>query len=454
MHKVRFLAALALASALAFGCGGGKRAARQGGTGTSAEPDKVLYERALNDIAHNKHEVARLTLQTLINTYPDSEYLAKAKLAIADSYYKEGGTANLTSAISEYQDFITFFPFLDEAAYAQMQVGMAHYRRLEKPDRDRTEARLAEDAFQTFLQKYANSPLVPEAEQRLRDVQELLAQGDFLIARYYYIKGSLRASGARLIDLTSRYPLFSQADKANWMLAQVFERAEKSDIAARFYSQIVREYPLSPLAGNAKERLVKLGVPVPQPDPQAVARMQQEQARDRGKTSLLKKPLGILHSAPDLRSAAHSGPPNMTPAGEQVSALPEATAPNPGMAVTGAAAGSTAAGTGTNSAAVAIVTPGATTNPPTATADNGAVSPTGGAASNTAATPQAVPPTGSTAVNPASKDSSDPCKADEKSKAGDKSKADEKGKPNEKGKNDCKESSSKKKSGIKKLIPW
>jgi len=56
----------------------------------TAEPDKILYDRAIEDIKHGRHEVGRLTLQTLINTYPDSEYLAKGKLAIADSFYKEG----------------------------------------------------------------------------------------------------------------------------------------------------------------------------------------------------------------------------------------------------------------------------------------------------------------------------------------------------------------------------
>src|SRR5438874_7813679 len=55
----------------------------------TAEPDKLLYLRAMDDIKHGRHEVGRLNMQTLINTYPDSEYLAKAKLAIADSFYKE-----------------------------------------------------------------------------------------------------------------------------------------------------------------------------------------------------------------------------------------------------------------------------------------------------------------------------------------------------------------------------
>src|SRR5437016_1143483 len=125
----------------------------------TAEPDKILYNKAMDDVKHGRHEVGRLNLQTLINTYPDSEYLAKAKLAIADSFYKEGGTANLTQAVQAYKDFDIFFPMLPEAAYAQLQVAMTHYKQMEKPDRDRTHARAAEYEFQTFLSKYPNDPL-------------------------------------------------------------------------------------------------------------------------------------------------------------------------------------------------------------------------------------------------------------------------------------------------------
>ena len=42
----------------------------------SKQPDKVLYDRAMDAMKHNKFDVARLSLQTLINTYPDSEYVA------------------------------------------------------------------------------------------------------------------------------------------------------------------------------------------------------------------------------------------------------------------------------------------------------------------------------------------------------------------------------------------
>ena len=71
----------------------------------SKQPDKVLFDRAMDAMQHGHYEQARLALQTLINTYPDSEFVARAKLAVGDSWYAEGGTAALAQAEQEYSDF-------------------------------------------------------------------------------------------------------------------------------------------------------------------------------------------------------------------------------------------------------------------------------------------------------------------------------------------------------------
>src|SRR6266700_680579 len=276
-----------------------KRVNKSTSAENTAEPDKILYDKAMDDIKHGRHEVGRLNLQTLINTYPDSEYLAKAKLAIADSYYKEGGSANLTQAVAGYKDFIVFFPFLPEAPYAQIQVAMTHYKQMEKPDRDRTEAKAAEEEFQTFLAKYPKDPLVPKAEQHLRDVQEVLDEGDFRIGYYYYVKGDRRAAAGRLLSVTKRYPLYSRSDEALWMLGDIFEKSEKKEIASVYYSRIVKDYPLSPLVGDAKGKLVAFHVPVPQADPKALAWMQAEVNTPRPKPGLLSKPMAMVKSGPD-----------------------------------------------------------------------------------------------------------------------------------------------------------
>src|SRR6202046_629970 len=290
----------------------------------SAEPDKVLYDRAQADLKAGRYTEGRLALQTLINTYPDSEFLAKAKLAVADSYYKEGGTSSTMQAISEYKDFGTFFPFLDEAAYAQMQVALAHYRMMEKADRDSTQAQAAEDEFQAFILKYPQSPLVPKAEQYLREVQEVLGDGEYRIARYYYLKADYRAATARLVEVTDRYPLYSQTDEALWMLANVYSRAklvsknedEKNhwgDLAAKCYDRILQDYPLSKRAVDARARLTSIGLPIPPPDPQALQRMKNDQlwAQKHHQSVLIKGTMEMVKSNPDVSAAAHLGQPQM-----------------------------------------------------------------------------------------------------------------------------------------------
>jgi len=407
---------VALGATLLAGCLGKKNAAPA--VGTSAEPDKVLYAKATNDMKHGRYSVGRLGLQTLINTYPDSEYLAKAKLAIGDSYFKEGGTAGLKQSIVEYKDFITFFPFLDESAYAQLQIAIAHYRQMEKPDRDHAEAVQAEAEFQTFLEKYPNSPLVPQAEQHLRDVQEVLAEGNFRVANFYYTRTAYRAAGARLIELTNRYPLFSQADQANWMLGQIYEKGEHNEIAARYYSRIVKDYPLSSLAGDAKNKLVKFGVPVPPADPSAVARMQKEQSAER--PGRLKRTMTVLKTGPDVSTAAHNGTPTMTPASESGDeTIGFGLQPNANVAPT-SGIGSTAT--------VETITPGS----PNALPPPAATSPATDAAPATtdATQPATGTSTDSGATQPASTTTPAPPA------------------------NSSQESTSKKKSGLRKLIPF
>jgi outer membrane protein assembly factor BamD len=300
---------------------------------SSVEPDKVLYDRAVTDIAKGHYIEGRLSYQTLINTYPDSEYLAKAKLGVADSYFKEGGTSNITQAVQEYKDFITFFPFLDESAYAQMQVAMAHYRMMEKTDRDRTQAENAEDEFQTFLLKYPQSPLVPKAEQNLRDVQEVLADSQFRVARFYYLKMNYAASAARLIDLSQRYPLYSQSDEALWMLGDVYQRAKQvskneddknhwADLSAECYRQIIKDYPLSRWSAGAKSQLKAMGMPVPASDPNAEAEMRKEQIyqKEHHQLAMVRLPRAMMRSAPDISAAARSGQPNLSAPDDAISA--------------------------------------------------------------------------------------------------------------------------------------
>jgi outer membrane protein assembly factor BamD len=461
------LATALFLSLLPAGCGNKDMAAKMPAAG-SAQPDKILYDRALNDYEHSRYTEARLSLQTLINSYPDSEYLAKAKLAVADSYYKEGGVEGLTQAVAEYKDFITFFPFLDEAAYAQMQVGMAHYRMMEKPDRDDSQAQLAEEEFQTFLLKYPKSPLAPEAEQRLREVQEMLAQADFDVAHFYYVKGDYRASAARLIEVAGRYPLFSQSDRALWMLGDIYRRAARgskneqervrwrtqSDVE---YAKLLRECPLSPLTADAKRQLSEDGMAIPPPDPQALARAEYDQKFAHDHPGMLQRAMGVVKGAPDVSAAAHTGEPDLNPPGEMNTAQDVLQAGTTTSTVTAGSLGESSSG---QSASVETISPAESTPPSETVATAPPVDPPVASTSPGAATTPAAVSAAPLKPNETETDraAAEELKANPSTKnkpaAKSKSAKPAKSKPAKAPPvNKKKESTSKKKKGIHKLIP-
>jgi len=413
----------------------------------NVEPDKQLYEKAMADIKRGHHEAGRLNLQTLINTYPDSEYLAKAKLGIADSYFKEGGNSNITQAVAGYKDFIVFFPFMPEAAHAQMQVAMANYNEMAKPDRDTTFARSAEEEFQTFLLKYPKDPLAPLAEQRLREVQEMLAEGQYRVAYFYYVKGDRRAAAGRLIPLVSRYPLYSKSDSALWMLGDIFEKSERKDVAGFYYAQIVKNYPLSSRAADAKGKLKAFGMPIPQADPKAVAWMRAEQNAPRPHKGLVRNPIAMLHSPPDVHMAAQNGSPVLEPESDDLGG---------DILSGGSRAAMATGGVATGTGIVATVKPGEPAPPGTSTSSTTTedVNSNAGndAATGTAGASGTDPQAGTTGTTAA-----DGTKAGNASQDGsastDNSKTDNTQPASADSDQNQKESSSKKK-GLRKLLPW
>ncbi|HCC57066.1 MAG TPA: hypothetical protein DEQ47_07330 [Solibacterales bacterium] len=344
------LATLCLVAALLTACGIRRKKYDTPITKDTQQPDKVLFDRAIDDIEHGRYEIARLTLNTLINTYDSSEYLAKAKLAIADSWYREGGSHGLAQAEAEYKDFELFYPQMEEAAESQWRVCQIHYKQMDKADRDPTQAQRAEDECRQMLVQYPNSKYVDRARQMLRNTQEVLGDKEFRTGAFYMNKGSFPAAANRQQYLAEQYPLYSGADQALWQEAQAFksmgDRFEDRQAAA--LTQLVREYPLSDRVDDAKEGLTSLKRPIPEADPAAYARMKYEQ-ENRTSDSMLAKSLSMFKRGPSTAAAAKTGAPAMTVV-------------RPPTPVSVPATAALGAGTGTGSGGVTDVTAG-TANP-------------------------------------------------------------------------------------------
>src|SRR5271157_1198187 len=329
MRRNSFVVFLGLLLALTVGCTNKKSVNPLANVG-SKQPDKVLFDRAMDAMKHNRFDVARMTLQTLINTYPDSEFIARAKLAVADSWYAEGGTTAMQQAEIEYKDFRTFFPNMAEAAEAQLKVANIHYQEMEKADRDFTHAMRAEEEYRSLILEYPDSKLVPRAKQRLREVQEVLGEREFDIGRFYYLRMAYPAAIARLRTLVDRYPLYSGADEALYLLGQSYEAEinvvrkntrlnevfkgrmieDLTQGASQAYGRIITRYPAMDRAMDAKARLEALHQPVPRPTRAALDNSKKEEA-SRQEKGMMAKGLGNFEKGPDVAKAAHYGEPTL-----------------------------------------------------------------------------------------------------------------------------------------------
>jgi outer membrane protein assembly factor BamD len=202
---------------------------------------------------------------------------------------------------------------MEEAAESQQKICMIHYKQMDKSDRDQSQAIRAEDECRALVTQFPNSKYVDETKQLLRNIQESIAESEYLVGNYYLKRGDNSAAANRLGHVVEQYPLYSKADLALWEMGQAYgklgNRFRKQQGDA--YARIVRDYPLSDYADDAIAKLKELELPVPEADKAAVARMQYE-TEHKEKASLKVRSTQWIKRGPDMTAAARSGDPAMT----------------------------------------------------------------------------------------------------------------------------------------------
>lgn len=247
--------------------------------------DRELFVYATKEVRRNNYEVGRLLFQTIITTYPDSPYLPMAKLAIADSFYLEGSTSALIQAGAGYQEWLTFFPTHPLADRVALKVAEANMRQVGRPDRDATQAYKAEQRLKLMIQQYPRSSIKELADLRLREVQDNLGLHNLWIGNFYIKRAldqgrtGLKGAQFRYREILNKYPNFSYMDEVLYQLGVTYQTEEETDEAAKMYQRLLREYPNSKFAENAKKQLELIGATIPEPNPDA---MKREPPKEKG----------------------------------------------------------------------------------------------------------------------------------------------------------------------------
>lgn len=245
------------------GCGGKDKVKNENASALGR--DKIIYEDAAKKAKKGRYDEARLLYNVVITTYPDSEYLPLAKLAIADSFYLEGGTSNLEQAIGGYKDFAQYFPTHPKVCEVKHKIAHSLMRQMGAYNRDASKAKQAEFQLKAAAQSCQNSPFLVTVDRDLKTVQQVLGLHELDIARFYFNKQAWKSTEGRLRDIINQYPAFSYYDEALYRLGVSMIEQEQPEEAADLFTRLVRDFPNSEFAGGGKEFLEKLGKPIPEP---------------------------------------------------------------------------------------------------------------------------------------------------------------------------------------------
>jgi tol-pal system protein YbgF len=127
------------------------------GAAAQAPPADVLYNNALRDYNSARYELALSQFQDYIKYYPTTDLAGNAQFYIADIEYRAG---NFEAAVADYDKVLEQFPGGNKAAAAQLKKG---YSLLELGRKD---AGIRE--LNALIQRYPHAIEATQARERLR----------------------------------------------------------------------------------------------------------------------------------------------------------------------------------------------------------------------------------------------------------------------------------------------
>jgi len=222
-----------------------------------ASSDEALFKLGEAELAKNPDK-GILYLRQVIDSFPKSFYAQRAKLLIADTYFKKGDEANLILAAGEYREFIRAYPYSPSAAYCQYQIALSYYKKILKPGCDPTRTSQALAEFKKVVADYPASDEVKQAQDKIQDCEERLATHVAGIGIQYDHMRSYRAAISRLTDVMTTYPNYSRMDEVYYYLGEAHFRANALDQAVPYYTKVVSDYPKSPYIKKATKRLKEI----------------------------------------------------------------------------------------------------------------------------------------------------------------------------------------------------
>jgi outer membrane protein assembly factor BamD len=233
---------------LSAGCGGKKKAALAAGS----EPDKYLFDQGTDALNKHKWIRAREYFRQIVDNYPQSRYRPDAKLGLGDSYMGDGSMESLVLGGNEFREFLTFYPTHERAYYAQYKLALSHYEQMAQPQRDQTQTKDAIREFEAFVEKYPDSKLINEGQEKLQECKDRLSDADYQVGFFYHRTKWYPGAISRLRAVIKDNPTYTRRDAVYYYLADCYVRVGLVAEAPPLLDRLEKEFEKSEFLLKAK----------------------------------------------------------------------------------------------------------------------------------------------------------------------------------------------------------
>lgn len=231
-------------------------AALGAGACSSSDPSRVTRELltmtkedayAQGDalVTKRKFETGRQYLRFVAENYANDPLGKQAALRLADSFLEEKSATGYAEAQARFKDFRSRYPSHPRSDYALFRLAQVSDRQAEKPDRDQANTRLAAQSYSELVVNYPSSPYAFEARARYKAILDLLAEHEYLVARFYYRRGAWQAARSRFEGLFAAFPEYAGMDRALYWAGQTERRLGRIEDARALFDRLRRDHPES-----------------------------------------------------------------------------------------------------------------------------------------------------------------------------------------------------------------
>ncbi len=208
------------------------------------------FRQGMQLLHKENYTKAREQFDIVVKQYPASTYADSAQFFLAETYYDQ--TEYVTAAF-EYGNVFRNYPSSRLAPQARFMIAKCYSAQAPRVQIDQQSTTKAIEGFQSFIDYYPQSPLVPEAEKEILDLRSRIAEKYYDTAELYSTMGYYKASIVYYDLILDQYHDSNYADKAALGKVKVLIKRNKDNDARAALEKFYASFPNSVLKEEANQ---------------------------------------------------------------------------------------------------------------------------------------------------------------------------------------------------------